>query len=61
MVYSHWMKSKTTFLISLITGALLMAGCASTPNDTNDEDTSTAREELPDVIPSNYGSEQMYP
>jgi starvation-inducible outer membrane lipoprotein len=55
------MKSKTTFLISLITGALLMAGCASTPNDTNDEDTSIAREELPEVIQSNYGSEQMYP
>jgi len=60
-MYNQWMKSKTTFLISLITGVLLMAGCASTPNDTNDEDTSTAREEMPEVIQSNNGQGQMYP
>jgi len=60
-MYHQWMKSKTTFLISLITGVLLMAGCASTPNDTNDEDTSTAREEMPEVIQSNNGQGQMYP
>ena len=60
-MYHQWMKLKTTFLISLITGVLLMAGCASTPNDTNDEDTSTAREEMPEVIQSNNGQGQMYP
>jgi protein involved in sex pheromone biosynthesis len=60
-MYHQLMKLKTTFLISLITGVLLMAGCVSTRNDTNDEDTSTAREEMPEVIQSNHGQGQMYP